>query len=313
MQEDRQISEEEFREWADEINTNSPYKKKRNGKKKYMTVHEMGDLLGVKKTERYWIVKKGYFKTDETPYGMRVDIESFEKWYANQDKYHKVTGEEPGTELKKRSLSARDIAKLLDIGEWQVYEEMNRARVPFVIVNFTKRFPVPAFENWYRRQTKYKKVEDQDMKLEEATMRMPEMARLLGVPRSTVYSILDRYEGIIETVVIGDRRRVVKKSFYDWYKTQDKYHLVGNDLPVAIEKESNPQIELMRRDTYHMDGSAKNIGNTENLTIREAALLADVNPATITKWIKGGRIPSVKLGKVIRIPREAFEEWLHQQ
>nr|WP_296052645.1 hypothetical protein [uncultured Blautia sp.] len=26
---------------------------------------------------------------------MRINIASFEKWYANQIKYHKVTGEEP--------------------------------------------------------------------------------------------------------------------------------------------------------------------------------------------------------------------------
>lgn len=48
-------------------------------------------------------------------------------------------------------------------------------------------------------------------------------------------------------------------------------------------------------------------------TIREAALLADVNPATITKWMQIGRIPSVKFGKMVRIPRAAFEEWLYKQ
>ena len=313
MEEHKDISEEDFRKWADEIIEQSPYKRKAGKKKKYMTVHEMGDLLGLKKTERYWLVHKGYFKTDETPYGMRVDIESFEDWYANQVKYRKVTGEEPGLELKRHSYSAKDIAGLLDIGEWQVYDEMTRAQVPFIIVNFCKRFPVEAFEKWYGKQTKYKKVEEKDEKLEESTMRMPEMARLLGVPRSTVYSILSSNEAAIETVVIGDRRRVVKKSFYEWYKTQNKYHLVGGDVPIAIEKESDPRLELMRRDIYHMDGSAKNIGNTENLTIREAALLADVNPATVSKWVTTGRIPHVKFRKMIRIPREAFEKWLTDQ
>ena len=313
MQEDRQISDDEFSKWADEIIANSPYKKKCGRKKKYMTVHEMGDLLGLKKTDRYWLVKKGYFKTENTPSGMRVDLESFEKWYANQDKYHKVTGEEPGLELKKHSYSAKDIAKLLDIKEWQVYEEMSRGNVPFITVNFTKRFPVEAFEDWYANQTKYRKVEDKDVNLEEVTMRMPEMARMLGVTRSTVYHILNQNADVIQTVVIGDRRRVLKKSFYEWYRNQDKYHLVGDGMPASIEKESNPQIELMRRDILYKDGSAKNIGNAENLTIREAALLADVNPSTITKWIKSGRITSVKYGSMVRIPRDAFEEWLYKQ
>ena len=34
---------------------------------------------------------------------MRVDIASFEKWYANQVKHKKVNGAEPGAELMKSS------------------------------------------------------------------------------------------------------------------------------------------------------------------------------------------------------------------
>ena len=54
-----------------------------------MTVREMGDLLGIKKTDRYWLVKKGFFQTKVVLGKMWVDIESFEKWYANQVKYKK--------------------------------------------------------------------------------------------------------------------------------------------------------------------------------------------------------------------------------
>lgn len=51
--------------------------------RKWMSVHEMGDMLGLKKTDRYWLVHKNYFRT-ETLFGkMRVEIASFEKWYAN--------------------------------------------------------------------------------------------------------------------------------------------------------------------------------------------------------------------------------------
>ena len=44
---------------------------------------------------------------------MRVNIESFEKWYVNQIKYHKVNGEEPGKKLKETGTD-RGIRK-----EWQ--------------------------------------------------------------------------------------------------------------------------------------------------------------------------------------------------
>ena len=31
-------------------------------KKKVMSVREMGELLGIGKSDRYWLLKKGYFK-----------------------------------------------------------------------------------------------------------------------------------------------------------------------------------------------------------------------------------------------------------
>ena len=66
----------------------------------WMSVREMGDLLGIRKTDRYWLVHKNVFETRTICGKMWVNIESFEKWYANQVKYQKVTGEEPGVELK---------------------------------------------------------------------------------------------------------------------------------------------------------------------------------------------------------------------
>ena len=88
----------------------------------WMSVKEMGDLLGIRKTDRYWLVHKNVFETSTIRGKMWVNIESFEKWYANQVKYRKVTGEEPGLELKEWSLSPRDIAQLLEIPEYRAYE-----------------------------------------------------------------------------------------------------------------------------------------------------------------------------------------------
>lgn len=93
--------EEEFHELVKEIESQSAYKRQPPLEKKYMSVPEMGRLLGLKKTDRYWLVHKNFFKTEVILGKMRVELESFEKWYANQVKYHKVTGEEPGLELKK--------------------------------------------------------------------------------------------------------------------------------------------------------------------------------------------------------------------
>ena len=48
---------------------------------------------------------------------IRINIASFEKWYANQIKHHKVTGEEPGKELQSWSYSVKEVADLLGVDD----------------------------------------------------------------------------------------------------------------------------------------------------------------------------------------------------
>lgn len=103
-----------------------------------MTVHERGDLLGLQKTDRYWLVKKGFFKIKTILGKMWVDIESFEKWYANQVKYKKVTGEEPGLELKEWSYSPQELADLLRISDGVLYDILKREKIEVVVVDYWK-------------------------------------------------------------------------------------------------------------------------------------------------------------------------------
>ena len=84
------------------------------GARRTMSVPEMRRLLGIKKTESYWLVHRNFFKTDMIGGRMRIDIESFEKWYANQVKHKKVNGEPPGRELKERTYSFQEAANILD-------------------------------------------------------------------------------------------------------------------------------------------------------------------------------------------------------
>ena len=80
-----------------------------------MSVPEMRKLLGLKKTDSYWLVHKNLFKTQIIGGMMRIDLESFEKWYANQVKYRKVVGEAPGKELREKSYSFKEAANILGI------------------------------------------------------------------------------------------------------------------------------------------------------------------------------------------------------
>ena len=72
-----------------------------------MSVREMQHLLGLGKTDSYWLLHKNFFEVILINDKMRIVISSFEKWYANQIKYHKVTGEEPGKELKSCPIPLR--------------------------------------------------------------------------------------------------------------------------------------------------------------------------------------------------------------
>ena len=53
-----------------------------------MSVREMRQLLGLGKTDSYWLLHKNLFEVILINDKRRIVISSFEKWYANQVKYH---------------------------------------------------------------------------------------------------------------------------------------------------------------------------------------------------------------------------------
>ena len=107
--------------------------------KNTMSVPEMRRLLGVKKTESYWLVHRNFFETKVIDGMMRVDIESFEKWYANQVKHKKVTGEKPGAELLKTSYSFKEAANLLGVHDSSIYEVWRKEQLNTITVDFVMR------------------------------------------------------------------------------------------------------------------------------------------------------------------------------
>ena len=189
---------DDVEEIISKISEESPYKRRPTQKRTWMTVPEMGKLLGLKKTDRYWLVHKNVFESKEIAGKIRINIASFEKWYANQIKYYKVTGEEPGKELKSWSYSVKEVADLLGVDEYLVYDLLKKNQMEAVIVDYWKRIPKESFQNWYKSQSRYRTKEDRekDALLEDATITMPEMAQLLGTTRSSVYTILDSREKV---------------------------------------------------------------------------------------------------------------------
>lgn len=114
-----------------------------------------------------------------------MNIASFEKWYANQVKYQKVNGEEPGKNLKKWSYSISEVAKMLGISETTVYDLIKRDGIKTVTVDYWIRIPKKSFQEWYEKQSKYRTHKDRrkDEELEDATITMPEIAKRSGGKR----------------------------------------------------------------------------------------------------------------------------------
>lgn len=56
-----------------------------------MSVREMRQLLGLGKTDSYWLLHKNLFEVILINDKRRIVISSFEKWYANQVKYHFIS------------------------------------------------------------------------------------------------------------------------------------------------------------------------------------------------------------------------------
>ena len=252
---------------------------------------------------------------------MWVDVASLEKWYANQVKYHKVTGEESGMELKSRSFSPREISEMLGICEQGVYELIRKYQIETIVVDYWKRIPKDAFWKWYKSQKHYKTAEDREKEaaLLAATVTMPEMARMLGTSRQKVYEILNnpRYQHFFEIIEIGGRRRVTRESLQHFLEGQDRYQLAAERVK-EIRKVCHDETGASRCDKENAEesGSKETLNaadrpEPEYMTLQEAAVLAGISRQALCKYIEQGAIEGVeKYAGRIRLPKQEFGKWM---
>ncbi len=263
-----------------------------------MSVREMADMLGLGKTESYWLINKRLFKTVQISGRTRMDIQSFDLWYDNQVKYHIVGGRPPGAKLKASSYSAADIGRILGISESYAYELIKKEDFPIITVDYWMRVPKKAFDKWYRSQSHFRDREDKerDAAVEEASITIPEMARMLGVSRNRVYALLrsKKAGGVLEVIEVGGWKRITRESFEKWYAGQDRY-----------TRRKAPQAGPRQRDV--------NESYPEGYTVRQAAEKYDLSVGMIYKWIREGRIETTQTGRMKLLPREAFDSWMETQ
>ena len=127
--------------------------------KKTMSVPDLMRILGLGKTATYRLINQCRFKTYLVLGKMRVDVDSFEDWYAGQFHYEKVNGERPGKKYGK-TLSPLTVAKVLGIPRSTANDLMNDGIVEFIWVDGKRRIKRESFDKWYASQSKYTKVKE---------------------------------------------------------------------------------------------------------------------------------------------------------
>ena len=192
-------------------------------KRTSMSVSEMGRILDLCKTDAYWLIKKNYFETVLVGGSMRVKIDSFEKWYANQFWYHKVDGTPPGEELMKTTYTAAELAERLGMQESTGYALIAKGYFDVVDTLGKCRVTKESFERWYASQKDYRTVEDQERDATNSYS-LPEITHMLGTHRQNVYNLVAA--GHFEVIQLGKNKRVTKASFEKWYNSQSRYRLI---------------------------------------------------------------------------------------
>lgn len=260
--------------------------------RKTMSVPEMRKMLGLKKTEGYWIVHKNFFKTEIVNGTMRVDIESFEKWYANQVKHKKTNGEAPGSELKKKSYSFKEAANLLGVYEADLYSIWKANNLDTFVVDYVKRISKDVFEDWYRNQNRFQKLNHlpTQEELENEYILGRVAAELLNISHEELVKILRDNKDILDVIVIDKKKYISKHSFQNFLNMQNDYQVN------CCEKDDSIGVETKKY-----------------ISREEAATLAGVTKSTITKWMQAGKFSCEGTGKVLRIHREDFLQWLNSK
>lgn len=134
---------------------------------------------------------------------MRVDIASFEKWYANQVKHKKVNGEEPGAELMKSSYSFRDAANLLGIRVFEDKKWISKKSFQYFL-NAQSVYQVT------REPEKEDPVEHGNMETKEYISRQ-EAAALAGVTSGTITKWIQM--GHFSSAGAGKALRIQRNEF----------------------------------------------------------------------------------------------------
>jgi excisionase family DNA binding protein len=81
----------------------------------------------------------------------------------------------------------------------------------------------------------------------------------------------------------------------------------------VVREEVRAALSERAADAIRRNGSAEAMHADGYLSIAHAAAFADVAPGTLRRWIRSGRLPVRRAGRVYRIARAELEDFLQRQ
>ena len=245
-----------------------------------MTVQAMGRMLGLKKTESYYLLHKHHFQTVTINHQLRVVRDSFEQWYEHQEKYRKVNGPEPGAMLQTQFYSVAEIADMLSLHDSTARDLIHKWRWPTLIVAGRLRVPKKVFDHWYASQHRYRNRDDRerDRLAEESSMTIPDMGRLLGLDRRQAWELYRHAKEHLVLIRVAEKPRITRESFEKWYADQNWLHLAAKSSLVDEKAAAKPE-------------------HKEFVSIREAAEYLGISEKKVYRLVENGTFGGKKIGK----------------
>ena len=110
--------------------------------------------------------------------------------------------------MGKTSISVPEMGRLLGMKKVEAYWLVKQGRFTVIQVGGKMRIMLDSFEEWYGRQTRYKKVSGPEPgQLLPASLTVPEAANILGLNPGSVYELIKNHAPF-ETFKVDGQTRI---------------------------------------------------------------------------------------------------------
>lgn len=270
-----------------------------------ISIPELRKMLGIGKTESYWILQNRGLRTFILKGCKRIRKEDFWDWYGKQTKHRLLEGPPPGSALQATSYSVRELTELLSVSRDTIYTLLKKNVFDTFQADNHTRVTKDSFERWYAGQSHFRKAEDREK--EAAVVRtgysMPEIARLLGIHRNTVYEIIKKRKEIFEMIEIAGQKRVTAGSFEVWYQAQNRYKKVEKELENTFVAEISLLPIPEEVDAITDAAMPKSVYRVEDVQ-----MALGISPKAVYRMIQAGKIHAVRAGREYLINPTEFEK-----